>query len=65
MLALLLGGGAIYLVIGDIKDALILLVFATLFIISIGGIPFLLVLFGGLFCKRVLGVATALRPNCV
>ncbi|CCG41146.1 cation-translocating P-type ATPase [Magnetospirillum molischianum] len=30
MLALLLGGGAIYLVIGDHKDALILLAFATL-----------------------------------
>lgn len=30
MLALLLGGGAIYMVIGDLKDALILLAFATL-----------------------------------
>ena len=30
MLALLLGGGAIYLVIGDLQDALILLAFATL-----------------------------------
>jgi Ca2+-transporting ATPase len=30
MLALLLGGGAIYLLIGDLKDALILLAFATL-----------------------------------
>src|SRR5512135_540820 len=30
MLALLLGGGAIYLVLGDLKEALILLVFATL-----------------------------------
>jgi len=30
MLALLLGGGAIYLALGDLKEALILLVFATL-----------------------------------
>jgi Ca2+-transporting ATPase len=30
MLALLLGGGVIYLVLGDLKEALILLVFATL-----------------------------------
>ncbi len=30
MLALLLGGGAIYLVLGDLKDALILLAFATM-----------------------------------
>ena len=30
MLALLLGGGAIYLVLGDLKEALILLVFATM-----------------------------------
>ena len=30
MLALLLGGGAIYLALGDLKDALILLAFATM-----------------------------------
>ena len=30
MLALLLGGGAVYLALGDLKEALILLVFATL-----------------------------------
>jgi Ca2+-transporting ATPase len=30
MLALLLGGGAIYLVLGDLKEAIILLVFATM-----------------------------------
>src|SRR3972149_6353970 len=30
MLALLLGGGVVYLVLGDLKDALILLVFATM-----------------------------------
>ena len=30
MLALLLGGGLVYLVLGDLKEALILLVFATL-----------------------------------
>lgn len=33
MLALLLGGGAIYLVIGDLQDALILLAFATLSVV--------------------------------
>jgi len=33
MLALLLGGGLIYLLIGDIKDALILLVFASMSIV--------------------------------
>ena len=30
MLALLLGGGAIYLALGDLKEAIILLVFATM-----------------------------------
>src|SRR5512140_2111211 len=30
MLALLLGGGAVYLALGDLKEAIILLVFATL-----------------------------------
>ena len=30
MLALLLGGGAVYLVLGDLKEALILIAFATL-----------------------------------
>src|SRR3954468_12639600 len=29
MLALLLGGGAVYLVLGDLKEALVLLIFAT------------------------------------
>ena len=33
MLALLLGGGAIYLVLGDLKEALILLIFATLSVV--------------------------------
>ncbi len=33
MLALLLGGGAIYLVLGDLKEALVLLAFATLSIV--------------------------------
>src|SRR4249919_3618885 len=33
MLALLLGGGAIYLVLGDLKEALILLAFATLSVV--------------------------------
>jgi len=33
MLALLLGGGVIYLVLGDLKEALILLVFATLSVV--------------------------------
>ena len=33
MLALLIGGGMIYLILGDLKEALILLVFATLSIV--------------------------------
>jgi Ca2+-transporting ATPase len=33
MLALLLGGGVIYLVLGDLKDALVLLAFATLSVV--------------------------------
>ena len=33
MLALLLGGGAIYLVLGDLKEAVILLVFATMSVV--------------------------------
>ena len=33
MLALLLGGGAIYLVLGDLKEALILLAFATMSVV--------------------------------
>ena len=33
MLALLLGGGAIYLVLGDVKEALILLAFATMSVV--------------------------------
>ncbi len=33
MLALLLGGGAIYLVLGDVKEALILLTFATMSVV--------------------------------
>jgi Ca2+-transporting ATPase len=33
MLALLLGGGVIYLVLGDLKEALILLIFATLSVV--------------------------------
>ncbi len=33
MLALLLGGGAVYLVLGDLQDALILLAFATLSVV--------------------------------
>ena len=33
MLALLLGGGAVYLALGDLKEAIILLVFATLSIL--------------------------------
>ena len=33
MLALLLGGGAIYLVLGDLKEALVLLAFATLSVV--------------------------------
>ena len=33
MLALLLGGGVLYLVLGDLKEALILLVFATMSVV--------------------------------
>ena len=33
MFALLLGGGAIYVLLGDLKEALILLVFASLSIV--------------------------------
>src|SRR4051794_14331836 len=33
MLALLLGGGVIYLLLGDLKEALVLLVFATMSVV--------------------------------
>src|SRR6476646_3708405 len=33
MLALLLGGGAVYLALGDVKEAIVLIVFATLSIL--------------------------------